>query len=64
MRQEWQILKDTEGSGQGLRKSHPGISLVAQKKSSDGIADLRVEMRIHNLPNNFRNTWQQITANS
>lgn len=34
-----------------------------RKKSSNGIADLRVEMWIHNLPNNFRNTQQQTTAN-
>jgi hypothetical protein len=39
-----ELLKDTEGSGGGLLKFHPCISLVAQKKSSDGIADLQVEM--------------------
>jgi hypothetical protein len=39
-----ELLKDTEGSGRGLLKSHPDISLVAHKKSSDGIADLQVEM--------------------
>jgi hypothetical protein len=29
---------------------------VAHKKSSDGIADLQVEMWIHNLPNKCKNT--------